>query len=225
MSRPTRTYAAANLEGYQMLTRAKRHHPAAESEQTNLDSEMAAPQAQEAVEVDHMATTTASQPVKGNRTAKVVPRRSPLPDRAKRSAHPGAPDMAKPRRTSAEVAAAAEKKVDHQRRVKALQQKKVEAIAEFELQEDEDNAEEAEEYSAVRMTTYAEYVADCLEGTEDVTMQFYDDLQEDPSLSNLGADGEIGSEEEEMYGTRVAPTQTLSKKRYVLIRPWHLSTC
>jgi hypothetical protein len=196
-----------------MPTRAKHRHPAAESEETNLDSEMAAPQAQEAVEVDHTATTTASQPVKGNCTAKVVPCRSPLPDWAKQSAHPGAPDMAKPRQTSAEVAAAAKKKVIHQQRVKALQQKKVEAIVKFELQEDKDNAEEAEEYSAVRMTTYAEYIADGLEDTEDVTMQFYDDLQEDPSLSNLGANGEIGSEGEEMFGTRVAPTQTLSKKK------------
>jgi hypothetical protein len=63
------------------------------------------------------------------------------------------------------------------------------------------------------MTTYAEYVADGLEDTEDVTMLFYDDSQEDPSLSNLGANGEIGSEEEEMFGTRVASMQTLSKKK------------
>ena len=39
---------------------------------------------------------------------RVVPPRSPLPARAKQVVNPGAPDMAKPKRTSSEVNAAAE---------------------------------------------------------------------------------------------------------------------
>src|SRR6266849_1185373 len=57
-------------------------------------------------------------PPVGNDTAKsatvvnrkVMHARSPLPVRAKRPAHPGAPDMVRPRRTSAEVTATAKRK-------------------------------------------------------------------------------------------------------------------
>ena len=100
---------------------------------------------------------------------KVVPRRSPLPSRATQPVHPGAPDMVKPKRTSAEVTAAAERKVALQHQADELEQKKIDMLAEMELEEE--LAEEEEERTVVREQAHT----DSLDDTEDVIMQFEDE--------------------------------------------------
>jgi hypothetical protein len=80
---------------------------------------------------------------------KVVPPRSPLPSRAKQPLHPGAPDMMKPKRTSAEVTAAAERRAILQCPADELEQRKIDMLAEMEL--DKELAEEEEECTTVMM--------------------------------------------------------------------------
>jgi len=77
--------------------------PAADNE---LDGTVAPPQGTSAA--DSANRVAVRQPTLVNR--KVVPPRSPLPSRATRPVHPGAPDMSKPRRTSTEVTAGAKRK-------------------------------------------------------------------------------------------------------------------
>jgi hypothetical protein len=140
------------------------------AEDSKLDETVAPPVGNDA---DNSATEiTMRKPGVANR--KVVPARSPLPLRATRPAHPGAPDMAKPKRTSAEVTAAAERKVALQRQEDELEQKKIDKLAEMEL--DEELAEEVEERTLVRKQAHA----DSLDDTEDVIMQSED---EEPRIS------------------------------------------
>ncbi|KAJ6608233.1 hypothetical protein B0H10DRAFT_1691441, partial [Mycena sp. CBHHK59/15] len=71
-----------------------------------------------------------------------VPVRSPLPGRAKRVVNPGAPDMPRPKRTSAEVSKAITEKALIQLRIAELEAEKVQMLAQMEIDEDEEAAEE-----------------------------------------------------------------------------------
>jgi hypothetical protein len=82
-----------------------------------------------------------------------------------RNTHPGIIAALKPKRSSAEVAAAAKRKANLQRQANELEQRQIETLAEMELQEELD--EEAEEYFVVRK--WAE--ASSLDNAEDVEMQ------------------------------------------------------
>jgi hypothetical protein len=77
--------------------------------------------------------------------------------------------MVKPKRTSAEVTAAAERKAALQRQADELEQKKIDTLAEMELEEE--LAEEEEERTVVREQAHT----DSLDDTEDVIMQFEDE--------------------------------------------------
>lgn len=124
---------------------------------------------------DSANAVTIRQPMVVNR--KIVPRRSPLPSRATRPVHPGAPDMAKPKRTSAEVTAAAERKAVLQHQADELEQKKIDTLAEMEL--DEELAEEEAERTVVKNWANA----DSLDDAEDVLMQSGDEESEGLSVT------------------------------------------
>jgi hypothetical protein len=82
------------------------------------------------------------------KTRKRIPQRSPLPQRINRVVQPAKPVMPRPKRTSAAVAAAEAEKVDLLRRLEELDKQKKLALAEMELNEEEEDAEE--ERTAVR---------------------------------------------------------------------------
>ncbi|KAI0003200.1 hypothetical protein BJV74DRAFT_793475 [Russula compacta] len=82
-------------------------------------------------------------PQRKPRGRKVVPERSPLPDR-NRDQHPGLPDKSKPRRTSKEVAEANARKEELRAQLVKAEQAKLELLARMEMEEDmEAEAEEA----------------------------------------------------------------------------------
>ncbi|KAF8177130.1 hypothetical protein K438DRAFT_64199 [Mycena galopus ATCC 62051] len=84
-----------------------------------------------------------------SKSLKAIPRRSPLPGRAKRNNDPAAPDMPQPRRSTAEVTEATTRKALLAVRLAELEQLKISMLAEMEL---DDEAEEAEdEASSVNM--------------------------------------------------------------------------
>lgn len=120
---------------------------------------------------------------------KAVPPRSPLPPRAKRPINPGAPDMVKPKRSSAEVTAAAERKAALQDQADRLEQKRIETLAEMEIEEElEENAEE--EHTVVRKLARTE----SLDDVEDTIMQFDDG--EDKGSSFADGNSEFCASEE-----------------------------
>lgn len=85
------------------------------------------------------------QPTPENRLTKMkktIPPRSPLPQRINRVIQPGKPAMPRPKRTSAEVAEAEAKKVELLARVEELERQKKIALAEMELDEEEEDVEE-----------------------------------------------------------------------------------
>jgi hypothetical protein len=82
--------------------------------------------------------------------------------------------MVKPKRTSAQVTAAAERKAALQRQADELEQKKIDTLAEIELEEE--LAEEEEERTLVRRPAHT----DSLDDAEDVIMQFEDEERKSP---------------------------------------------
>lgn len=71
-----------------------------------------------------------------------VPPRSPLPLRTNRVVNPGAPDKKNTRRTSAEVAAAAQQKKRLQLELERMEKEKIRMLAEMEAVEEEEQREE-----------------------------------------------------------------------------------
>ncbi|KAF8488710.1 hypothetical protein F5888DRAFT_1809460 [Russula emetica] len=151
--------------------------PAADNE---LDGTVAPPQGTSAA--DSANRVAVCQPTLVNH--KVVPPRSPLPSRATRPVHPGAPDMSKPRRTSTEVTAGAKRKA-------ALQ-----------LQVEEELADEEEECTVVRQQAQS----DGLDNTKDVFMQSEDD-------ENAGGKSDSDAEEILELSTSEEDPQTLKVKK------------
>jgi hypothetical protein len=188
----TRSYAVANLEGMQLpITVPARHrmqHHGPNNTQPGDEDKPGAPKGPEhgqPGENSEPGKTKDTTVVKGtanhaNKVAlheptvvncrKVVPStRSPLPLRAKRPLHPGAPDMVKPKRTSAQVTAAAERRAVLQHQADELEQQKIDKLAEIELEEE--LAEEDEKRTAVRKQDHI----GSLDNAEDVIMQSEDE--------------------------------------------------
>ena len=188
----TRSYAAANLEDMQSSItiavpakhrKVPRNANDTESDNEDISDAFEDPEHSQPAEDSELGKTvdppvgedaansaagmTVRKPGVVNR--KVVAPRSPLPSRATRPVHPGAPDMVKPKRSSAEVTAAAKRKAALQRQADDLEQKKVDMLAEMELEEE--LAEEEEERAMVRKQVHA----DSFDDTEDAIMQFEDE--------------------------------------------------
>ncbi|KAH9996357.1 hypothetical protein BJV77DRAFT_960725 [Russula vinacea] len=124
---------------------------------------------------------------------RVVPPRSPLPARAKQVVNPGAPDMAKPKRTSSE------------RQANELEQLRISTLAKMELQ-DELQEEEAEHAVVKKLAR-----TDGLDDIEDVVMQ-----SEDISVSS-------GEDDKAVEAESVAPEQTqVAKLPTGLVPNWQL---
>lgn len=77
-------------------------------------------------------------------TKKKIPPRSPLPQRTHRNLHPGKVVMPRPKRTSAEVTEDKARKADLIRRLEELDKQRRIALAEMELDEEEEDIEEEE---------------------------------------------------------------------------------
>jgi hypothetical protein len=78
----------------------------------------------------------------GNSHSKTMPRRSPLPLRINRVVNPGAPDKKRTKRTSAEVAAAAQQKRNLRLELEKMERDKIRMLAEMEAVEEEEQREE-----------------------------------------------------------------------------------
>jgi hypothetical protein len=120
---------------------------------------------------------------------KVLLARSPQADQPNRNTHPGIAVTSKPKRTSAEVAAAAKCKADLQRQADEFEQMQIETLAEMELQEELD--EEAAERSVVRKQAEAS----SLDDAEDVK-----EGGEDKGTSTNKANSELPDDETEAEG-------------------------
>jgi hypothetical protein len=119
---------------------------------------------------------------------KILPPRSPQPGRTKRNTHPGMIDASRPRKTSAEVAAAAKRQANLQRQADEFERKRVETLAEMELQEELDD--EAKERSIIRNRADAIRLDDA----EDVEMRSEDGENNGPSVAE--ADSELSSQDD-----------------------------
>ena len=129
---------------------------------------------------------------------KVLPPRSPQAGRKNWNTHPGIITASKPKRSSAEVAAAAKRKADLQRQADELEQRQIETLAEMELQEELD--EEAEEYFVVRKRAEAS----SLDDAEDVKMQPEDGEEKGSSVDEADIELSDKDDETEVKG-KVAP--------------------
>lgn len=78
----------------------------------------------------------------GNSRSKPLPPRSPLPERIGRVVNPGAPDQKRKKRTSAEVAAAAQQKENLRLQLAQMERDRIRMLAEMEAVEEEDQREE-----------------------------------------------------------------------------------
>jgi hypothetical protein len=81
-------------------------------------------------------------PPKASEKLNVVPPRSPLPNRINRVVNPGRPDAKRAKRTSAEVTAAAKRKEVLRQEIAEHERRKIQALAEIEMQEEMEAAEE-----------------------------------------------------------------------------------
>jgi hypothetical protein len=220
--RLTRSYAAANLEDMQPAIALparlrKRPRPRnandTESDGDTLDTPSENPERDQPAEHGELGKTvappvgkdaadSANGVTKRQSTAlnrKIVPPRSPLPSRATRPIHPGAPDMVKPKRTSAEVTAAAERKAVLQCQADELEQKRIDTLAEMELEEE--LAEEEAERTVVRTQAHA----DSLDDAEDVIMQSEDEENKCPSVPEEIFELSTSEEDAQAAKARVVP--------------------
>ena len=173
-----RSYAIANLEAIPALTdtgidtqeveisegdtepvvpvKGKRGHPVG-----SKNKPKGAPAPKKAKLADTDADMSLEKPLVEK---KVVASRS-QPARQKRVVNPGAPDQKRPRRSGIEVKAAADRKEQLKKELKELNERKIQAMAEIEAQEEmEDEEEERLRARGIDVT---------MDGVED------DDIQED----------------------------------------------
>lgn len=136
--------------------------------------------------------TKKSNPEPAVYNGKVLPQRSPLPARTNRNEHPGLVVKPRPKRTSAEVAEAAERKAALQRHIDELEQQRIVTLAEMELQEEL----EAEETQRAVVKKVA--ASSGLDDMEDVRTQSGDGEDEDGMTVN--ADEDSGSEADKAMG-------------------------
>jgi hypothetical protein len=107
----------------------------------------------------------------GKSGPKVLPPRSPLPSRASRAVKPGAPDLPRKKRTSAEVAAAAQQKKNLRLELEKIEKDKIRMLAEMEAVEEEEERDE-----------------------ERMRIQDISDLAESHVISESGKEGMAGDE-------------------------------
>lgn len=84
----------------------------------------------------------ADKPAKKPRVVKNPPPRSPLPDRISRIQSPGGPDKPRVKRTPAQVKAAKAESDRLKQEIAELEKQKIERLAQLELDEEEEDAEE-----------------------------------------------------------------------------------
>ena len=128
---------------------------------------------------------------------KVIPPRSPLPSQVKRVVNPGAPDMARPKWTSAEVTAAVERKVALQRQADELEQQRIEMLAEMELEEELEEEEE-EKHTVVRKPAHPY----SLDDVKDVIMQTEDREDSDTFAAETN---EVSASDEDVEAKNATP--------------------
>jgi hypothetical protein len=143
---------------------------------------MLAKTAEPLLAIDSAAASIAQNPTDVHRKV--------MPPRAKRVTNPGAPDMVKPRRTSAEVTAAAARKAALQLQADILEQQRIEMLAQMELEEEEEDEDE-EERTVVRKQTPPDSRGSDI---EDAIMQWGD---EDNSTSDAAKISEFSATEED----------------------------
>jgi hypothetical protein len=134
---------AAQLENDLELPSSTQSAPRKQGRQGTIKGPSAQPVKKKPKE--NLQTTPEKRPT---RTKKTVPPRSPLPQRINRVIHPGKPAMPRPKRTSAEVTEAKAKKAELLVRLEELERQKKIALAEMELDEEDEDMEE--ERTAVR---------------------------------------------------------------------------
>jgi len=120
---------------------------------------------------------------------KVLPPRSPQPARTNRNNHPGMVAMPRAKRTSAEVDAFEKRKADLRHQADELERQQIETLAEMELQEELDEAAEAQ--SVIKKLPDAGTIDD----VEDVEMQSNDGEGTGASVAETGS--EVASDEDE----------------------------
>ncbi|KAH8982122.1 hypothetical protein EDB86DRAFT_3051092 [Lactarius hatsudake] len=116
------------------------------------------------------------------KTKKPIPPRSPLPQRINRVVQPGKPVMPRPKRTSAEVAAARAEKVKLSQEAEELDKQNKLALAEMELNEEAQDA--VEERMAVR------HLADLRYSKKEDQAEPRDDVLEDRPVDEDGPQDE-----------------------------------
>ena len=212
----TRTYAVANLEEMVPVLPAtvkranhKRTRNAESTESDGTDGNDGEPPSQEPPESPvtrkrgqpsaknkPAAPRKSAKTTKGNASkptpeaasgnSKAVPPRDPLPPRTNRNNHPGIIDLPRSKRTPAEVVAATKRKATLQRQVEDLERRRIEMLAEMELQEE--LQEEEEEHAVVKRLA----ASSSLDNMEDVNIQSEDGGNSD--ATSIHADSESGSE-------------------------------
>jgi hypothetical protein len=130
---------------------------------------------------------------------KVLPPRAPQPSRPNRNERPGLIVKPKPKKTSAEVAAVAERKAALQKQADDLERKRIETLAEMELQEELE--EEAEEDAVVRKVADASSLDDAVdvEMRSEAGDDAYTPVSEDSEEASSSEDNETAT------GSQVAP--------------------
>ena len=177
------------LEVPQSPPRPKRGRPPAKKKATETVPEVG--------EASASGDTGAKDPKPITFRGKTMPLRSPQPSRMNRNTHLGIIAQPKPKRTSAEVAAIAERKADLQRQADEFERKRIELLAEMEIQEEFDD--EAEERSVVRKRAEAS----SLDGVEDVEMESKDGEDTDAPTAETNAG--VLSGDDVSAGEKVAP--------------------
>jgi len=123
-----------------------------------------------------------------------------------------APDMVKGKWTSAQVAAAIEKKEALRRQAEALEQQRIATLAELELQEELN--EEEEERAVVRNSTHNE----SLDDIEDIAMES-DDGGDKKAMAEDAISENDPEEDEVIPALKRAPKKTQVRDRVVVMNP------
>jgi hypothetical protein len=120
--------------------------------------------------------------------------------------------MVKGKRTSAQVAAAIEKKEALRRQAEALEQQRIATLAELELQEELN--EEEEERAVVRNSTHNE----SLDDIEDIAMES-DDGGDKKAMAEDAISENDPEEDEVIPALKPAPKKTQVRDRVVVMNP------
>jgi hypothetical protein len=152
---------------------------------------------------------------------KIVPPRSPLPAR-RRALHPGAPDMVRPRRSHAQVAAEKKQAEGRKHDAKKLAQRNIDTLAQMGIQQKIDDEEEEarviEKLSDIEMVENPETKSDSAGSTsakEDSEYHGgdggggdgYGGDTEPVSGADLGDDGSASSSDMEVVPAQDAPVK------------------